>query len=45
MTVKIYAPESEAWVSHLLSPAKPIPFSVTQAVVVIKLAACLEYAV
>lgn len=44
MTVKIYAPESEAWVSHLLGPWKP-PFSVTQAVVVIKLAACLEHAV
>lgn len=44
MTVKIYAPESEAWVSHLLGPWKP-PFSVTQAVVVIKLAPCLEHAV
>lgn len=44
MTLKIYAPESEAWVSHLLGPWKP-PFSVTQAVVVIKLAPCLEQAV
>lgn len=44
MTVKIYAPESEARVSHLLGPWKP-PFSVTQAVVVIQLAPCLEQAV
>lgn len=44
MTVKIYALESEAWVSHLLGLWKP-PFSVTQAVVVIKLALRLEQAV
>jgi hypothetical protein len=40
MTAKIYAPESGAWVSYLLRPWK-LPFSVTQAAVVIRLAPCL----